>query len=161
MARRPSRIPRPADRRRCRQAQPAPGAPWPPRRGVRERRRRAPGRRRAARYRNSAAADGLDAPGRPEALEQLGTIASLLGAAANGLMRRFDAVGDDPAGRGFGGRSLLLDTTLDDAGRLRGDLTPEWPPPSPPSSPPSARTAAPKTCGLPSSAATTPSRKPG
>ena len=32
---------------------------------------------------------------------------------------------DDPAGRGFGDRYLLLDTTLDDAGHLRGDLTPE------------------------------------
>ena len=189
----------------------------------------------AARYLNSAAADGLDGPGRAEALEQLGTITSLLGAAANGLMRRFDAADDhdadghattakwleaktrlggrdakaavrqmrllspppiarrrdrdrgdhdlvgagdrrldrpdrprrapvrgrqilveaaaagadlddlkllaqaayeawraqepdpedDPAGRGFGDRSLFLDTTLDDAGHLRGDLTPE------------------------------------
>ena len=32
---------------------------------------------------------------------------------------------DDPAGRGFGDRYLLLDTTLDDAGHIRGDLTPE------------------------------------
>ena len=32
---------------------------------------------------------------------------------------------DDPAGRGFGDRYLILDTTLDDAGHLRGDLTPE------------------------------------
>ena len=186
-------------------------------------------------YLNSAAADGLDGPGRAEALGQLGAIASLLGAAANGLLRRFDAAGDhdggghattakwleartrlggrdakaavrqmrllarhpaldaatasgaitiswareiaawtgridhdelqpaadqilveaaaagadlddlkllaqaayeawrarepdpddDPAGRGFGDRSLLLDATIDDAGRLRGDLTPE------------------------------------
>ena len=32
---------------------------------------------------------------------------------------------EDPAGKGFGDRSLILDATLDDAGRLRGDLTPE------------------------------------
>ena len=32
---------------------------------------------------------------------------------------------DDPHGKGFGDRSLILDTTLDDAGHLRGDLTPE------------------------------------
>ena len=32
---------------------------------------------------------------------------------------------DDPRGRGFGDRYLLLDTTLDGAGRIRGDLTPE------------------------------------
>jgi Domain of unknown function (DUF222) len=32
---------------------------------------------------------------------------------------------DDPAGRGFGDRHLLLDTTLDGAGHIRGDLTPE------------------------------------
>ena len=50
----------------------------------------------AAAYLNSAAAD-LDGPGRGEALEQLGSIASLLGAAANGLMRRFDAAGDHDA----------------------------------------------------------------
>src|SRR3984957_4991656 len=186
-------------------------------------------------YLNSAAADGLDGPARAEALEQLGAIASLLGAASNGLMRRFDAADDhdgdgyattaawlaaktrlgrkdakaavrqmrllarpplldaatstgaitiswareiaawtgridhddlqsaadqilveaaaagadlddlkllaqaayeawraqepdpddDPAGRGFGDRHLILDTTLDNAGHLRGDLTPE------------------------------------
>ena len=186
-------------------------------------------------YLNSAAAAGLDGPGRAEALEQLGTITSLLGAAANGLMRRFDAADDhdadgyattaqwlaaktrlgsndakaavrqmrllsrhplldaatasggitiswareiarwtgridhdelqseadqilvdaaesgadlddlkllaqaayeawraqepdpeeDPAGRGFGDRYLILDTTLDNAGHIRGDLTPE------------------------------------
>ncbi len=189
----------------------------------------------AARYLNSAAADGLDGPARAEALEQLGTITSLLGAASNGLMRRFDAADDhdadgyattaawlaaktrlgrrdakaavrqmrllgrhpsldaatatgaitiswareiaawtgridhddlqqaadkilveaatagadlddlkllaqaayeawraqepdpddDPHGKGFGDRSLILDTTLDNAGHLRGDLTPE------------------------------------
>ena len=186
-------------------------------------------------YLNSPAAADLDGPARREALEQLGTITSLLGAAANGLMRRFDAADDhdadgyattaawlaartrlgrkdakaavrqmrllsrhplldeatasgavtiswareiaartgridhdelqseadrilveaakagadlddlkllaqaayeawraqepdpedDPAGRGFGDRYLILDTTLDDAGHLRGDLTPE------------------------------------
>ena len=32
---------------------------------------------------------------------------------------------DDPAGRGFADRDLLLDTTLDGAGQIRGDLTPE------------------------------------
>jgi len=42
-------------------------------------------------YLNSAAAADLEGPARGEALEQLGTITSLLGAAANGLMRRFDA----------------------------------------------------------------------
>ena len=42
-------------------------------------------------YLNSAAAADLDGPARGEALEQLGAISSLLGAAGNGLMRRFDA----------------------------------------------------------------------
>jgi hypothetical protein len=32
---------------------------------------------------------------------------------------------EDPAGRGFGDRSLYLETTLDGAGRISGDLTPE------------------------------------
>jgi hypothetical protein len=32
---------------------------------------------------------------------------------------------DDPRGRGFGDRHLILETTLDGAGRIRGDLTPE------------------------------------
>ena len=32
---------------------------------------------------------------------------------------------EDPRGRGFGDRDLLLDATLDGAGRIRGDLTPE------------------------------------
>src|ERR1700722_14123511 len=186
-------------------------------------------------YLNSAAAAGLDGPGRAEAPEQLGAITSLLGAAGNGLMRRFDAADDhdadgyattaawlaaktrlgrkdakaavrqmrllgrhplldaatatgavtvswareiagwtgridheelqsaadqilveaaaagadlddlkllaqaayeawraqepdpdeDPRGKGFGDRDLLLDTTMDGAGRIRGDLTPE------------------------------------
>ena len=186
-------------------------------------------------YLNSAAAADLDGPARGEALEQLGAISSLLGAAGNGLMRRFDAddghdadgyattaawlaaktrLGrkdakaavrqmrllarhphldaataagavtvswareiaawtgridheelqseadkilveaatagadlddlkllaqaayeawraqepdpeEDPRGRGFGDRHLILDTTLDGAGHIRGDLTPE------------------------------------
>ena len=186
-------------------------------------------------YLNSAAAADLDGPARGEALEQLGAISSLLGAAGNGLMRRFDAddghdadgyattaawlaaktrlgrkdakaavrqmrllarhphldaataagavtvswareiaawtgridheelqaeadkilvaaatagadlddlnllaqaayeawraqepdPDDDPHGRGFGDRHLILDTTLDGAGHIRGDLTPE------------------------------------
>jgi hypothetical protein len=186
-------------------------------------------------YLNSPAAVDLDGPARGEALEALGVITSLLGAAANGLLRRFDAGDDhdadgyataaawlaaknhlgrkdakaavrqmrllarhphldaataagaitiswareiagwtgridhqelqaeadqilveaatagadlddlkllaqaafeawraqepdpeeDPAGRGFGDRYLHLDTTLDDAGHIRGDLTPE------------------------------------
>jgi hypothetical protein len=186
-------------------------------------------------YLNSPAAADLDGPARADALEQLGTISSLLGAAANGILRRFDAAGDhdadgyanpttwltaknhlaykdaraavrqmrllarhphldaatatgtvsiswarelagwtgriddddlqseadriladaaasgadlddlkllaqaayeawrarepdpeeDPAGRGFGDRHLIIDTTLDGAGRIRGDLTPE------------------------------------
>ena len=32
---------------------------------------------------------------------------------------------EDPRGRGFADRDLLLETTLDGAGRIRGDLTPE------------------------------------
>jgi hypothetical protein len=32
---------------------------------------------------------------------------------------------EDPRGRGFADRDLLLDTTMDGAGRIRGDLTPE------------------------------------
>jgi hypothetical protein len=191
--------------------------------------------RALATYLNSPAAADLDGPARAEALEQLGAITSLLGAAANGLLRRFDAddghdadgyassaawlaakhrLGrkdakaavrqmrllarhplldaatatgavtvswakeiarwtgridhdelqteadqilvdaatagadlddlkllaqaayeawraqepdpeDDPAGRGFGDRYLLLDTTFGGAGHIRGDLTPE------------------------------------
>ena len=45
----------------------------------------------AAVYLNSEAAGDLEGPARGEALEQLGAIASLLGAARNGLLRRFDA----------------------------------------------------------------------
>jgi hypothetical protein len=186
-------------------------------------------------YLNSPAAADLDGAARGEALEQLGAITSLLGAAQNGLLRRFDAddghdadgyassatwlaarnhlgrkdakaavrqmrllgkhplldaataaggitvswakeiagwtgridheelqteadqilvdaatagadlddlkliaqaayeawraqepdPDDDPRGRGFGDRYLILDTTLDGAGHIRGDLTPE------------------------------------
>jgi Domain of unknown function (DUF222) len=47
--------------------------------------------RAGAVYLNSPAARDLDAPARGEALEQLGAIASLLTAATNGLLRRFDA----------------------------------------------------------------------
>jgi uncharacterized protein DUF222 len=32
---------------------------------------------------------------------------------------------EDPRGRRFGDRYLILETTLDGAGRIRGDLTPE------------------------------------
>ena len=44
-----------------------------------------------ARYLNSPAAADLEGAARGEALEALGAITSLLGAAANGLLRRFDA----------------------------------------------------------------------
>ena len=47
--------------------------------------------RAAAAYLNSPAAADLNTAARGEALEQLGAITSLLGAAANGLLRRFDA----------------------------------------------------------------------
>jgi hypothetical protein len=47
--------------------------------------------RAVAGYLNSPAAAGLDGPARGEALEQLGAMTSLLGAAQNGLLRRFDA----------------------------------------------------------------------
>ena len=42
-------------------------------------------------YLNSPAAAALQGPARGEALEALGAITSLLGAAHNGLLRRFDA----------------------------------------------------------------------
>jgi hypothetical protein len=42
-------------------------------------------------YLNSPAAADLEGPARGEALEALGAITSLLGAAQNGLLRRFDA----------------------------------------------------------------------
>jgi hypothetical protein len=51
-------------------------------------------------YLNSPAAAGLDGPARGEALEALGAIGSLLGAAANGILRRFDA-GDDHDADGY------------------------------------------------------------
>jgi Domain of unknown function (DUF222) len=47
--------------------------------------------RAAAAYLNSPSAADLDGPARGEALEHLGAITSLLGAATNGLLRRFDA----------------------------------------------------------------------
>ncbi len=47
--------------------------------------------RAAAAYLNSPAARDLEGAARGEALEALGAITSLLGAAANGLLRRFDA----------------------------------------------------------------------
>jgi Domain of unknown function (DUF222) len=47
--------------------------------------------RAVAGYLNSPAAQGLDSAARGEALEQLGAITSLLGAAANQILRRFDA----------------------------------------------------------------------
>jgi hypothetical protein len=191
--------------------------------------------RALAGYLNSPAAADLDGPARGEALEQLGAITSLLGAAQNAILRRFDAdyehdtdgyasgaawlaaknrlgrkdakaavrqmrllarhphldaatttgaltiswakeiagwtgridhqelqgeadkilveaaaagaglddlrliaqaayeawraqepdPDDDPRGRGFGDRDLRLETTMDGAGRIRGDLTPE------------------------------------
>ena len=84
--------------------------PGRPRRRLRRRGRRGPGRpgvreradalraaRAAADYLNSPAAADLEAPARGEALEQLGAITSLLGAARNGLLRRFDAGYDHDA----------------------------------------------------------------
>jgi hypothetical protein len=47
--------------------------------------------RAAAVYLNSPPAAGLAGPARAEALEQLGAITSLFGAASNGILRRFDA----------------------------------------------------------------------
>ena len=67
--------------------------PGRPRRGLRRawRTRSASARAARARYLNSPAAADLDGAARGEALEALGAITSLLGAAANGLLRRFDA----------------------------------------------------------------------
>jgi hypothetical protein len=45
-------------------------------------------------YLNSPAASDLDGPARGEALQALGAITSLLGAATNGILRRFDADDD-------------------------------------------------------------------
>jgi hypothetical protein len=53
--------------------------------------------RAAAAYLNSPPARDLDGPARGEALEQLGAITSQLGAASNGLLRRFDADYDHDA----------------------------------------------------------------
>ena len=67
--------------------------PGRPRRWVPQRGGRAPGRwcEAAPPYLNSPAAADLDGAARGEALEELGAITSLLGAAANGLLRRFNA----------------------------------------------------------------------
>src|ERR1700691_72696 len=51
-------------------------------------------------YLNSPAAADLGGPARGEALEQLGEIGSLLGAAGHSSLRRFDA-GDDPDADGY------------------------------------------------------------
>jgi hypothetical protein len=53
--------------------------------------------RAAASYLNSPPAADLDGPARGEALEALGAITSLLGAAQNGWLRRFDAEYDHDA----------------------------------------------------------------
>ena len=53
--------------------------------------------RAAAAFLNSPAAADLDGPARGEALEALGAITSLLGAAANAILRRFDAADDHDA----------------------------------------------------------------
>jgi len=63
--------------------------------------------RAAAAYLNSPAAADLQAPARGEALEQLGAITSLLGAATNAILRRFDA-GDDHDGDGYATSSAWL-----------------------------------------------------
>jgi hypothetical protein len=63
--------------------------------------------RAAAVYLNSPPAAGLEASARGEALEQLGVIASLLGAAHNGILRRFDA-GDDHDADGYANSSAWL-----------------------------------------------------
>jgi Domain of unknown function (DUF222) len=58
-------------------------------------------------YLNSPAAGDLDGPGRGEALEALGAIGSLLGAAANAILRRFDA-GDDHDADGYANSAAWL-----------------------------------------------------
>jgi len=69
--------------------------------------------RAAAEYLNSPAADELDGPARGEALEELGAITSLLGAASNGLLRRFDAdEGHDADGYGTAAAWLAARTRL-------------------------------------------------
>jgi hypothetical protein len=61
------------------------------RRGVRERGGRAAGHPRGRGVPELRGARDLESAARGEALEALGAISSLLGAAANGLLRRFDA----------------------------------------------------------------------
>jgi hypothetical protein len=63
--------------------------------------------RAAAMYLNSPAARDLESAARREALEQLGAITSLLGAAANGLLRRFDA-DDGHDGDGYASAAAWL-----------------------------------------------------
>src|ERR1700721_1020535 len=63
--------------------------------------------RAAAAYLNSPAAADLGGAARGEALEQLGAITSLLGAAANGLLRRFDA-DDGHDGDGYASAAAWL-----------------------------------------------------
>src|ERR1700727_4054340 len=63
--------------------------------------------RAAAAYLNSPAAGGLDGPARGEALEALGAITSLLGAAQNAILRRFDA-GDDHDADGYANAATWL-----------------------------------------------------
>ncbi len=65
--------------------------PGRPRRGLRDVAQALRAGRALAAYLNSPAAADLEGAARGEALEQLGAITSLLGAAANGLLRRFDA----------------------------------------------------------------------
>src|ERR1700722_10986443 len=63
--------------------------------------------RAVAGYLNSPAAGDLDGPARGEAREQLAAIASSLGAAHNGLLRRFDA-DDDHAADGYANSAAWL-----------------------------------------------------
>ena len=58
-------------------------------------------------YLNSPAAAALDGPARGEALEALGAIGSLLGAATNSILRRFDA-GDDHDADGYANAATWL-----------------------------------------------------
>ena len=60
-----------------------------------------------ARYLNSPAAADLEGAARGEALEALGAITSMLGAAANGLLRRFDA-DDGHDGDGYASAAAWL-----------------------------------------------------
>ena len=60
-----------------------------------------------ARYLNSPAARDLEGAARGEALEALGAITSMLGAAANGLLRRFDA-DDGHDGDGYASAAAWL-----------------------------------------------------